>query len=234
MLLYIIRHGEPDYKTDTLLPRGRLQAEAVAERLRRSGIDRVFCSPMGRARETAEPTCRLLGLTPTIEDWTHEIGDERLTTYPDGVEKSINALPPTVLRGNGNENLTYEQSFDCTGISETRMREARDYVERRGNEFLERLGYKKEGELWRILWPNEERVALFCHTGFCRTWLSSLLHLPLHLTWADFVVTHTGVTVLYFKNYQNGLTAPRCLSFSDISHLYLAGLDTKADNGIEI
>ena len=234
MLLYIIRHGEPDYKTDTLLPRGRLQAEAVAERMRRSKIDRVFTSPMGRARETAEPTCRLLGLTPTVEEWTHEIGDERLTTYPDGVKKSISALPPTVLRENGNENLTYEQSFDCTGISETRMREARDYIEREGNAFLERLGYKKEGEVWRILRPNEERVALFCHIGFCRTWLSSLLHLPLHLTWADFVLTHTGVTVLYFKNYESGFTAPRCLSFSDISHLYLAGLDTKCDNGIEI
>jgi len=234
MLLYIIRHGDPDYKTDTLTPRGRLQAEAVAERMRRSGIDRVFCSPMGRARETAEPTCRLLGLTPTIEEWTHEIGDERLTTYPDGVSKSISALPPTVLRGNGNENLTYEQSFDCTGIDETRMKEARDYIEREGNAFLERLGYKKEGEVWRVLRPNEERVALFCHIGFCRTWLSSLLHLPLHLTWADFVLTHTGVTVLYFKNYESGFTAPRCLSFSDISHLYLSGLDTKCDNGIEI
>ena len=234
MLLYIIRHGEPDYKTDTLLPRGRLQAEAVAERMRRVGIDRVFCSPMGRARETAEPTCRLLGLTPTIEEWTHEIGDERLTTYPDGVQKSISALPPTVLRENGNEDLSYEDTFACTGISETRMREARDYIEREGNAFLARLGYQKEGELWRILWPNEERVALFCHIGFCRTWLSSLLHLPLHLTWADFVLTHTGVTVLYFKNYESGFTAPRCLSFSDISHLYLAGLDTRCDNGIEI
>ena len=62
MLLYIIRHGDPIYETDSLTERGRAQAEAVAKRLAASGIDRVFSSPMGRARQTAEPTCRLLGL----------------------------------------------------------------------------------------------------------------------------------------------------------------------------
>ena len=93
MLLYIIRHGDPDYATDSLTERGIAQAEAVGKRLAASGVNRVFCSPMGRARQTAEPTCRLLGLDYTIEEWSHEIGDEhRLTPYPDGVLKSIGAL----------------------------------------------------------------------------------------------------------------------------------------------
>ena len=59
MLLYIIRHGEPDYTTDTLTERGRLQAEAVGKRMAASKIDRIFSSPMGRAIQTAEPACRL-------------------------------------------------------------------------------------------------------------------------------------------------------------------------------
>ena len=58
MLLYIIRHGDPDYTTDTLTERGWAQAEAVGKRLAASGINRVFSSPMGRAKQTAEPTCR--------------------------------------------------------------------------------------------------------------------------------------------------------------------------------
>ena len=33
MLLYIIRHGEPDYATDSLTERGILQAEAVGKRI---------------------------------------------------------------------------------------------------------------------------------------------------------------------------------------------------------
>ena len=39
MLLYIIRHGDPDYTTDSLTQRGILQAEAVSKRLFDSKID---------------------------------------------------------------------------------------------------------------------------------------------------------------------------------------------------
>ena len=33
MLLYIVRHGDPDYSTDSLTQRGKLQAEAVGKRI---------------------------------------------------------------------------------------------------------------------------------------------------------------------------------------------------------
>ena len=67
MLLYIIRHGDPDYTTDSLTEKGVLQAEAVGKRLFHSGIHRIFSSPMGRAKQTAEPACRLLGKECVIE-----------------------------------------------------------------------------------------------------------------------------------------------------------------------
>ena len=109
MLLYIVRHGDPIYETDSLTERGKLQAEAVGRRIANSGIDRIFSSPMGRARETAEPACRMLGLEYTVEEWTHELGDERLTPYPDGIPKTITMLPNTVFRENGNIDL-HDQS----------------------------------------------------------------------------------------------------------------------------
>lgn len=89
MILYIIRHGDPIYSTDSLTERGKLQAEAVAKRMQQAGINKVFSSPMGRAKMTAEPTCRLLGLDCAIEDWAHEIEDDRLTPFPDGKMKSV-------------------------------------------------------------------------------------------------------------------------------------------------
>ena len=66
MLLYLIRHGDPDYETDSLTDRGKLQAEAVGKRMFDAKIDKIFSSPMGRAKETAEPACRLLGLEKNI------------------------------------------------------------------------------------------------------------------------------------------------------------------------
>ena len=62
MLLYIVRHGDPIYETDTLTERGRWQAEAVSKRMQRAGINCVYSSPMGRAVETARPTAEKLGL----------------------------------------------------------------------------------------------------------------------------------------------------------------------------
>lgn len=234
MLLYIIRHGDPDYVTDTLTERGKLQAEAVGKRMAAAKIDRIFSSPYGRARETAEPACRLLGLDYTVEEWTHEIEDERKTYYPDGVFKSISALNNSVFRQNGNIDLPYDRFMECTGIDQTHMDEVIKYVEKNGKDFLERLGYKEENGIYRILRPNEEKVALFCHTVFMRTWLSVLLHLPFHLFFGGTQTTHTGVTVLEFRNYESGFTAPRCLCFSDMSHLYVEGLDTVHDNNVEL
>lgn len=234
MLLYIVRHGEPDYTTDTLTQRGWAQAEAVGKRIYDSKIDRIFSSPMGRAKQTAEPACRLLGLEKTIEEWTHEIGDERLTPFPDGVMKSISFVQNTYYREKGNINLSYEDAFTCTGINQSGMKDAMEYISRCGDEFLERLGYKEENGVYKILKNNEEKVALFCHTAFARAWLSHLLHIPLNILWAGFQITHTGVTILEFKNNPDGYTAPCCLCLSDMSHLYKENLDMIFDNQFEI
>ena len=233
MLLYIVRHGDPIYETDSLTERGRMQAEAVGRRIADSKIDRIFTSPMGRARMTAEPACRLLGLEATVEEWAHEIEDERLTPYPDGVLKSISHLPNTVFRENGNIDLPYDRALECTAVNQTRMEEVARISEG-GRDFLERLGYREENGVYRILNPNEEKVALFCHSAFSRAWLSVLLHVPLHIMWSSFNFTHTGVTVLSFKNYKSGFTAPRCLCLSDMSHLYAHGPDLKYINKIEL
>lgn len=234
MLLYIVRHGDPIYETDSLTERGKLQAEAVGKRMFDAKIDKIFSSPYGRAKETADPACRLLGLEKQIEEWTHEIEDERLTPFPDGKMKSITLVQNTYYLENGNIDLPYERSFECTGINQSNMKDAVKYIEENGKIFLEKLGYKEENGIYRILRPNEEKVALFCHAAFSRAWLSVLLHIPLHIMWSSFQYTHTGVTVVEFQNNENGITAPRCLCYSDVSHLYADGLDLMHDNRVEI
>lgn len=74
MRLYLVRHaeaapGEPD-ELRPLTPEGRRQARHVAERL--AGSDpapaAVICSPLLRARETADPIARALGLEPEADE----------------------------------------------------------------------------------------------------------------------------------------------------------------------
>lgn len=226
MLLYIIRHGEPDYGTDSLTELGKLQAEAVAKRLQKSGINAVYTSPFGRAIQTAEPTCRLLGLDYKTEEWIHELQGEEFTTYPDGEKRSITTLQGKLLRENGEMNIPFDRMFESKALAQSNIESAFNYIRDNGRNFLERLGYKEENGIYRILRPNEDRVALFCHAISSRVWLSELLHIPLHIMWSSFYAHfHTGVTIIDFKNYENGFTTPKCYCYTDTSHLYEAGLD---------
>ena len=229
MLLYIVRHGHPDYATDSLTERGWLQAEAVGKRLAATGIDQVYASPMGRARQTAEPTCRLLDLPCHIEPWAHEGQDERLTEEPYGKPTSVTMVQNTYYRENGGIDLPYDRAYEAVGFRASGMKDAVAYIEEGGRDFLERLGYKEENGVYRILRSNEDRVALFCHSIMARAWISTLLHIPIHMMWAGFHYTHTGVTVLEFRNNEDGFTAPKCLCYSDMSHLYAHGPDMHYD-----
>ena len=102
MLLYIIRHGDPDYTTDTLTEKGKIQAELVGKRLYEAGVTRVFSSPLGRARETAMPLCRLLGTEYTVEEWSREINTEDMyTLVPDGVQRTISNIQNTLFLEEG-------------------------------------------------------------------------------------------------------------------------------------
>lgn len=78
----LVRHGEAEvFKRQTiggptgcvgLTPLGRAQAEALARRLEASGELRdcsaLLCSPLQRARETAAPLQRVLGVPEIVED----------------------------------------------------------------------------------------------------------------------------------------------------------------------
>lgn len=228
MILYIVRHGDPDYATDSLTPRGLLQAESVAKRLYEAKIDRIFSSPMGRAQQTAAPACRLLGLPCEIEPWAHEIQKEFFSAPGDDRSGSSGSIyiQNTYILENGGYDLSYSHTCESPAFQGTQMMAARDYIEENGKAFLERLGYREENGVYRILRPNKEKVALFCHGAFSRTWLSILLRVPLHIMMASFGNSHTGVTVLHFKNNENGFTAPRCYCLSDLSHLHADGLET--------
>lgn len=234
MYLYIIRHGDPDYVTDTLTERGVKQAEAAAVRLAAVKLDKIYSSPLGRARQTAEPTARLLGLDVQIEEWSREIDDEMLTDFPDGNRRSLSLVQNTYYRENGNMDLGFDRAYECQGFSSSKMKNATERIFEGGREFLARHGYVEENGIYRIVSPNDERIALFCHGAMGRAWISHLLHIPINIMWSGFRYTHTGVSIFEFKNNENGVTAPAMLCYSDMSHLLAAGLDTLYNGEKEI
>lgn len=92
--LVFVRHGEPDLTSSStvflgragpgLSPRGRAQADKVSLWARSFSWRGCFCSPLVRARETAEIICSFLDIKPVIKEELSEID----LGYWDGREKT--------------------------------------------------------------------------------------------------------------------------------------------------
>ena len=226
MLLYIIRHGDPDYAHDCLTEKGKKQAEALARRFADIKFDRIYSSPMGRARQTAEPTCKMMGMEYTVEEWTSESlawqdfavprknGSGKTWAF-DAVDEQSKFYDPAILSG----KPWYEADYLKEANSVDGFRRIADA----SDEFLSRQGYVREDKLYRCEDPSDDRVAVFCHEGFGSLWLSHLLNIPHNILSTSLNITHTGVTILRFPNREKGsLCAPCCLCYSDMSHIFAA------------
>lgn len=238
MLLYIIRHGEPDYKNDTLTPMGWKQAEALARRFAVHGLDRIYSSPLGRAKDTAKPTCELLGLPMETEEWASEshAWEDISCPLPGGGSGWIFFRKQTEILNEESADLNRNNWFDAPCFAQYRERIMKGFerMQASSDEFLARQGYVREGTKYRIERPNNDKVALFCHQGFSMEFLPVLLQIPPQITFAGFDFSHTGVTIFEFRNDSSGYTMPRCLCLSDVSHIYEAGLPLKYNGSLEI
>ena len=69
MKLLIVRHGDPDYSIDSLTEKGWKEAELLKTRMAKLTDPYFYCSPLGRARATAEYTLEKLGRQAQTLDW---------------------------------------------------------------------------------------------------------------------------------------------------------------------
>ena len=72
MRLIFIRHAEPDYSIDSLTEKGWREAKLLAERTKRWKVDEFYCSPLGRAKDTASFTLKECGREAVTCDWMRE------------------------------------------------------------------------------------------------------------------------------------------------------------------
>lgn len=222
MRIFLIRHADPDYANNTITPAGHVEAEALAKRMAALGLDRIYTSPLGRARDTAGYTARALGMVPVVLPWTAElvwkhIHQERLG---DSVVWDIHGHVVHRHRPEPtSEDWHTRPPFDAPDY-----REGYAVLRAESDAFLSSLGYTRDGGVYRVGKSNRERIALFCHGGFGLTWLAHLLSVPLPLMWTGFFLPTTSVTTILFDERVEGFATPRCLGVGDVSHLYAAGL----------
>ncbi len=224
MRILLVRHAEPDYVTDSLTPAGVREAEALGTRLGQQGVDRLFCSPMGRARETAGHIARNCAVEPVVLPWTAEMGalqvDAQRWTHPmawDVHGEDIRELPPCRTQETWNHAEPYQGTV--AQAEWTRIQQASDA-------WLASLGYHRENGRYRIVGGHRDVICLACHGGFGLTWLAHLLELPPPMVWAGFFLPCSSVTTILFDERSPTWAVPRIIGLGDISHLYQAGLPT--------
>lgn len=224
MRIYIIRHADPDYANNTITPEGHLEAKALARRLAREGLDRIYSSPMGRAMHTMQYTAEALGMEAIIEDWTKEISELHMNV--DGYGRMVTWNLHGELIRNELPVLTHDSWHKLSSIADDpKVLDIYKQIADASDDFIKRHGYERCGGLYRCIRPNREKIAVFCHGGFGITWLAHLLEIPLPLVWSGFWLPPSSVTTVLFDERTPEWAVPRCIGVADVSHLYEAGLE---------
>lgn len=223
MILYIVRHGKPDYVNNCLLPLGWEQAEKVGARLAKVGVDRIYSSPYGRAIETARPLASALGKEIMIEDWAYELEDESRGPTPDGTMKHHSHFPGTYFHQADFLGTTVMEGLEKVDVFTYSFIERFRKLTAGLDDLIERNGYRRTTEGFFVPFaPNSDHIALFCHGGMMRVLISHLFNIPYQLIAGSLQMDFTSVTTVYFgygKDGGSGPLMPILFTMGDVGHL---------------
>ncbi len=212
MILYIIRHADPDYEHNTITEFGWQEARALAAWFKDRRIDKIYTSPLGRAINTAEPTCEMKGMGYEILPWTEESMDYML---------SYQFTPDTDCSYSCSVKEGVHDFADFTGTE--RMNTVNNMI-KESDAFLSSHGYTRKGLLYSVDRPNDDIIAVFCHGGFGCAWISHLLGTAPGMMWPGISLNTSSVTTFEFRNEEKGFTRPVLRRLGEIAHIYDAGL----------
>ncbi len=220
MKLLFVRHGDPDYENDSLTPRGWHEAELLSKRLAQVDVKNFYCSPLGRAVDTASATLNKVSREAEIFPWLREFSPRMM--HPNGeFTISWDWLPEDWTKCP--EFFDRERWTDHPLFLQANVREAAREVEDGIDSLLKIHGYARDGFFYRAENANEDTLVFFCHFGVECVILSHLLNISPMLLWHGTCAAPSSVTTVVTEERRKGIAYFRVLAFGDTSHLYVAG-----------
>lgn len=216
MNLYFIRHGEPDYSTDSITEVGQQQAKLLAETIDELHLHEIHQSPMGRARQTAAYSAEKLGIAPVTEEWLHELcwgdmsGDAYSTASPWSISDRFIYDEHNYPR---DDSWKTHELFKNDRLVEDIENHLKAF-----DAFLAEQGYVREGQLYRVEKSNTKNIALVCHGGITAAFVAHLMN----ISFLEFIThTHIGFTSVSKIAFgeKPGYTAARLMYLNDCRHL---------------
>lgn len=217
MNIYFIRHGDPDYSTDSLTELGHEQAKLLAEAIKDLKIDEVYQSSMGRAQQTCDYSAKKWGLTPVTIDWAKELcwgdksGNAWASESPWNINERMIKNEHKYPNGETWKNLTELQNDRIIEDIENRC----IYLDK----FLEEHGYVRENQLYHVLEKNDKNIAVFCHGGVICDFISHITNVPFFQFIAHVGLGVTSVSKIKLSGNQNEYCAGQIAFLNDSKHL---------------
>lgn len=230
MRIIFIRHGDPDYANDCLTEKGEREAKLLAKRVAKwDFVTQFYCSPLGRAKQTASYSLAAVGREAVTYEWMKEfmykIEDpttgrhgvpwdfmpEYWTNIPQMYDK--NAWRETeIYRSNPELLPAYDEV--CSGL----------------DGILSVYGYERKDNLYKNNNPaaadgtvKQDTIVIFCHLGVTCVMMSHLLGISPSLLFHDLYLAPTSVTVLATEERMNQIAHFRAQVIGDTNHLLQGG-----------
>lgn len=201
MRIIFIRHGDPDYANDTLTEKGWREAGLLAERVSKWNVKDFYCSPLGRARDTASCSLKKMHREAEVFNWMQEffypVTDP--TTGRFGVPWDFMPSYWTKDSHFYDKDRWFEAPIFQTN---EQIKPAYEEICQGIDTLLSRYGYVREGMLYRTpeTLPDktycDDTIVIFCHLGVTLAMMSHLLGIAPTLLWQNFFIAPTSVSIL--------------------------------------
>ncbi len=222
MRIILVRHGDPNYEKDCLTELGHKQAKVAAQRLLKEGIDEVYSSPHGRAKQTAGYFLEASGIKDCqILDFIREI---RFGTEEELYNNKWNPWLGVQALIREGKDLQSADWREYPVFKDNLATVDADKIGDETDKWLAGLGYVREGLYYRNTSSagggKEKTIAIFCHGGACAAFLARVLNQQFpYLCGALLHFPHTTITVLKFDDTPGVLTLPIIELMNDSRHL---------------
>ena len=218
MKLIFIRHAEPDYVKDSLTEKGWREAEILSQRVKDWNVKQFYCSPLGRAQDTASLTLAKVGREAVTYEWLQEFY-YRVRDEETGQERiAWDFMPSYFCHNNGlhDKDEWYKTPVMKSGNIESHYID----VNRGIDDLLASYGYmRREDGVYQVLQHNDDNLVFFCHFGITSLLAGYLTGIAAPSLWQGFFMAPTSITVLGSEERVPGEAAFRVQVFGDCRHL---------------
>ena len=222
MRILILRHGDPDYSIDSLTARGKIEAKLLAERLLNEKIDKVYSSPLGRAKLTCEICAEKKGFPFTVEESLHEFSYKLEDTpapsnflwdkYPAYWTEDLRFYDP---------EKWLEVPWVKNSIIPEKYKNLCEFLDKTLSEY----GYNRYHNYYKVEKESKDTLALFCHFGTECMILSHLIRVSPFFLLHNFFGAPTSFTEIYTEEREQGNAIFRVSVFGDVGHLLKGGVE---------